>query len=386
MGIFGFQFCPEENHPELGCAGGFGTRLLQKGFGATVCGGPFIVCWFGTARLEVCEPCPEPSGGGPGPGGPGPGPGPGPGGPGPGPQPGPGGMGGGMMGMGPAVATRLVVTTDKDSYKAGETIYVNVKTYRGKKFFNRYNGVLAIHANDDTGVYPLTVMITNGIGNFTATFCKPGLSHRIKVGDGVLIGKTDKFRIIPGDVVGFDVQYLRPPDEPATIEACKILTITVCAKDGCGNIVKNFVGLVNFSSTDLNATLPIPINFKKGFQGCSQRTMTFTTVGSQILTATSADNPTLTGTMPMLVVHNVIRKFIVKRVGGQVCISASDRCGNTITEYVGTAVITTTVSGIPSSYTFMVSDFGTKCFTTPSNGNVLAIDNINCEIRGSGIV
>ena len=199
-----------------------------------------------------------------------------------------------------------------------------------------------------------------------------------------MTGTSKRFQVAVGDAVKLTVDLIRQPNAPLEVLACQTFTIQVCAKDTCNNIVKSFQGLVNFTSTDIYATLPTPITFDKLFNGCTQRTMAFTTAGSQSITATLASNPSINGSLPILVDHNVINKFKITRVGNQLCIYAADKCGNTITSYLGTIDIIDPLTGMPSSYTFTSGDNGVKCFTVSGTGTITVIDHHNCLIRGGG--
>jgi hypothetical protein len=68
-------------------------------------------------------------------------------------------------------------------------------------------------------------------------------------------------------------------------------SFTVAAVDQYNNLLSNFTGTVQFSSSDANATLPAAYPFTAADQGVHTFTATLQTGGSQTITATGPVNP-----------------------------------------------------------------------------------------------
>jgi hypothetical protein len=71
--------------------------------------------------------------------------------------------------------------------------------------------------------------------------------------------------------------------------------VTVTAYDAYGNVATGYLGTVTFSSTDQAAGLPGDYTFQPGDQGSQSVRVTLMTPGTQRVTVTDTDNPSLTG-------------------------------------------------------------------------------------------
>lgn len=93
------------------------------------------------------------------------------------------------------------------------------------------------------------------------------------------------------------VSYLKIENLPETVKVNQTLNFAVSAYDTNGNIASNYTGLVRFSSTDSNATLPNDYQFEASDQG----THTFSlglnlrSTGSQTVTVTDISNFDISG-------------------------------------------------------------------------------------------
>ena len=88
-------------------------------------------------------------------------------------------------------------------------------------------------------------------------------------------------------------------------------TVTVTAKDAYGNTDTAYVGTIQFTSTDVMASLPSAYPFVGGDAGAHTFTngVTLNTLGLQSITATDMAAPTVTGTQSAITVWNPPTSF-----------------------------------------------------------------------------
>ena len=83
---------------------------------------------------------------------------------------------------------------------------------------------------------------------------------------------------------------------PSTATLGNAVAVTVKAVDGSGSTVTGYTGTVGFTSTDGTATLPTTYTFVAADNGIHTFNVTYNTAGTQTVTATDANDNTLTGT------------------------------------------------------------------------------------------
>ncbi len=147
---------------------------------------------------------------------------------------------------------------------------------------------------------------------------------------------------------------------------------TIAAIDAFGNPVPTFVDKVHFSSSDLQATLPADYTFVAADHGTHQFSMTPATVGTQTLSVTDMSVGSVTAAQASIVVSaNPASKFGLTMPTGMAAgaavslvVKVYDAEGNAVTNYTGTIHITSTdpKANLPSDYTFVASDHGSKTF------------------------
>jgi hypothetical protein len=128
---------------------------------------------------------------------------------------------------------------------------------------------------------------------------------------------------------------------PSPTSAGAAHTIIVTAKDQYGNTATGYVGVVHFTSTDLQATLPADALLTNGIGLFS---VALKTAGTQSVTATDALTATLTGTQSGITVNpSVAAAFIIAApatvapgVPFSFTVTAVDAYGNVATGYNGT--------------------------------------------------
>jgi autotransporter-associated beta strand protein len=155
-------------------------------------------------------------------------------------------------------------------------------------------------------------------------------------------------------------------------------TVTVTAKDPNGNTATAYIGTVHFTSTDPLAVLPSNYTFLPSDNGTHTFSVTLKTAGAQAVTATDTAVGTATGTQsgitvtPASATTLAVSGFPASKTAGiadTVTVTAKDAYGNTATGYSGTVHFTSSdgAANLPSDYTFVPGDNGTKTFSVTLN-------------------
>jgi len=131
---------------------------------------------------------------------------------------------------------------------------------------------------------------------------------------------------------------------PRTVTAGSTQSFTVTAEDSYGNVTPAYNGTVHFSSTDIQAGLPLDITLTNG-SGTFQATLK--TAGPQSLTATDTANKILTGSesnitvLPAATSHLVVAGFPTPVTAGSshsFTVTAEDPYGNPTSDNVALVV------------------------------------------------
>lgn len=195
---------------------------------------------------------------------------------------------------------------------------------------------------------------------------------------------------------------------PATATAGTAFNLTVKALDFAGNPATLYRGTVHLSSSDFNAGVVLPANYK--FTSADNGTHLFTagvslaTVGSRTIAASDTQAGVLTGTSSGIAVGpGAASTFILSGPSavppGQafdVTVSAFDRFGNAATTYRGTVHFTTSDGGagstVPANYAFSSGDNSVHTFTagftlaTAGVQTITATDTVTSSITGNTTV
>jgi hypothetical protein len=201
-----------------------------------------------------------------------------------------------------------------------------------------YRGLLHFSSSDPGATLPANqFMPQGGTGTFTVALSATG-SQTVTVSDvymPALTGASGPIAVAsPGAshlVVG----------TPASSTAGGPVTISVAAKDAYGNTVPTYSGLVHFTSTDAQASLPPDQFFPAG--GVGTFTAVLKTAGAQTISATDAYLPVLTGTSSAVAVsangasHLIFGAPSSATAGASFgfTLTAKDAYGNTVPTYTG---------------------------------------------------
>jgi hypothetical protein len=144
---------------------------------------------------------------------------------------------------------------------------------------------------------------TNGVASFTG--CEidtAGTGYELRATDGALTAAdSSPFTVSAGPATHFSISA------PATATAGAPFTVTVTALDADANTATGYLGTVNFTSSDVAASVPASYTFVAGDNGVHTFSsgVTLVTAGSQTITATDSVTPSTTGTSGPITVSAV---------------------------------------------------------------------------------
>ncbi|MEI6608062.1 MAG: autotransporter-associated beta strand repeat-containing protein, partial [Verrucomicrobiota bacterium] len=162
---------------------------------------------------------------------------------------------------------------------------------------------------------------------------------------------------------------------PGSLTAGVAGSVTVMAQAANGNIITTYTGTVHFTSSDLQAGLPVDYTFVPGDNGIHTFTsdVTLKTAGTQSITATDTVTA-ITGTQSGMTVGCAAATILTASgfpspewvgTAGSVTLSAHDAYGNIATGYTGTVHFTSSdlAATLPFNYTFVSADNGVHNFS-----------------------
>ena len=275
------------------------------------------------------------------------------------------------------------------SASAGEIISVTV-TARDS-FGNTatsYSGTVQISSTDGSADLPPDGTLTGGTGAFLVTLKTVG-NQRVSATDTVtasINGTSNTVAVSAAAATHFDVSI------PPNVTAGNPILISVTARDVFNNVATSYAGLVHFSSTDSQASLPPDSTLASGvgfFAG------TLKTTGSHTITATDTSTPSINGTSNTVPVDAAaVHHFQVEApptavtgVSFDFDVFAEDEFNNTALTYTGTVQFTSNDPAalfVPTSST-LTGGIGTFSVTLNTAGDrtITATDSTTASLTGT---
>jgi hypothetical protein len=281
---------------------------------------------------------------------------------------------------------------------AAQSFTVAVKDAFGNLTTN-YTGTVTFSSSDVQAGLPASYTFTAadaGVHSFTATLKTAGTqsitvkdaSNATAIGSQTGISVSAASTVASIAVAGF----------PATT-AGAAKTFTVTARDAFGNVCTNYMGTVNFSSSDAQAGLPASYTFTATDAGVHTFTATLKTAGTQSITVKDAIDGTLLGTQAGIsVTAAAAARFsisaptsVTQGVGFKFTVTVLDAYGNVCTGYRGKVHLSSTdAKSGTSDYTFSSKDNGVATFSYTFNTlglQTLSItDTTNSSVTSSATV
>ncbi len=135
-----------------------------------------------------------------------------------------------------------------------------------------------------------TVTPANGVATFNISVDKGGQYTLVASAPGLTSTISTTFNIETSKAQGFFINGLAND-----VSAGQPVSVIVTAYDPDGSVSQNYLGTVQFQSSDDQAVLPTAYTFTPGDQGSHSFTITFKTTGSQSLKVVDTQKPSLAG-------------------------------------------------------------------------------------------
>jgi hypothetical protein len=155
---------------------------------------------------------------------------------------------------------------------------------------------------------------------------------------------------------------------PASATAGTTVSVTVTAQDAAGNVILDYPGTVQFSSSDQQAGLPASYTFTAADLGSHTFAVTLKTAGAQTITATagSASGPATVQVTPAAAASFAVSGPGATTAGAglSVTVTVKDAYGNTVIGYGGTVQLSSSDPQVGqfASYPFSAADQGSQTF------------------------
>ena len=237
----------------------------------------------------------------------------------------------------------------------------------------------------DAGVKVLTANLkTAGTQSLTATDTKIA----------VITGKQSGIVVTPAKA-----SQLFTTGFPVATIAGVAGDVTVTLKDAFNNIATGYTGTVAFTSTDVQAGLPVNYTFISTDAGVRTFAsgVSLKTAGTQSITSTDTLDGTITGTQSgILVIPAKASQLFasgypnsVAGIAGNLTVTLKDAFNNIATGYTGIVQITSSdiQAGLPANYAFTTTDAGVKVLSanlkTAGSQTLSGTDTVDVTIVGT---
>jgi hypothetical protein len=265
-----------------------------------------------------------------------------------------------------------------------------------------YSGTVAFTSSDSQAALPSQAILSSGIGTFGAILRTAG-NQSLTASDTAngVTPDTGTITVTPAAASQFAVTATLPvypgiTSGPSSFASTGIpLVFTVTALDPFGNLVPNYAGTVQFSSSDSAALLPASGNLTNGVGAF---TATLETPGNQLLIATDSISPSVSGAKSIVTRGLVVTSFTPTPSGFVVTFNKPFAAGlvNTYTSattpddvMLATASSQVSVHGSalfnspsgPTSLTFVKTDLANAAGTFNPSSGLLSAGNYTVTLR-----
>ena len=273
-----------------------------------------------------------------------------------------------------AAAKTLKVTAFPATETAGVANQVTVTAYDAYgNLATAYVGTVAFSSTDGHAVLPADFTFTGsdaGTHTFSVTLETAGTQSITATDEAnaTITGSESNITIKAAAAKTLTVSAF-----PATDTAGVAENVVVTALDAFGNVATGYVGTVAFSSSDSRAIVPGDFTFNGADAGTRTFSVTLETAGSQSITVTDSNTPSIIGSESNIVVQAAAAKTLTisgfpatttAGTANDVVVTAYDLYGNVATGYVGTVALTSTDAQavLPANFTFTALDAGSHSF------------------------
>jgi hypothetical protein len=185
---------------------------------------------------------------------------------------------------------------------------------------------------------------------------------------------------------------------PASASSGGPFSVTVTAENGLGQIVPNYTGTIQFSSSDQTASLPASYAFTAGDAGAHTFTnaVTLFKSGNQTVTVADTINAPGRGTATVTVSAGTVSQLVVTAPAAETAgsafvftVTAEDNANNVVPSYTGTVQFASSdgLAALPGSYAFTTGNLGVASFAavlyTAGSQTLTATDVANSSLTSS---
>jgi hypothetical protein len=249
-----------------------------------------------------------------------------------------------------------------------------------------YSGTVHFTSSDGNPSLPSDVTLVNGIGTFSATLTTAS-SQTITAtdqADNSITGASNSIAVNAAAATHFAMSA------PSSATAGTAFNFTVTAQDQFKNTDTSYGGIVHYTSSDGNASLPADSTLTNGTGTFSA---TLTTAGSQTITSTDTVNSSITGTSNAISVSSAAATHFAVSAPSSVTeggafnftVTAQDQFNNTATGYGGTVHYTSsdTTAFLPVNST-LTNGTGTfsAALNEESSQTITATDTVMSGVTG----
>lgn len=307
----------------------------------------------------------------------------------------------------PGWGARFTATALNTNVTAGQTQTTTLTVYDAYSNVSTvYTGWVIVRSADDPRVYSYVnfTAADAGVKQIPVTLFKAGVQS-VTISDLYNPGVTTTqlgINVAPAAAVGISVTPIQ-----STV-AGVAQSVTVIGRDAYGNVAPDYRGTVTFTSTDTLASLPADYTFTEADAGSHTFSLTMKTASNQDVTVQDTTtqvvlgyyqtNPYIYFQQNILVTPAELSTFTFKGASSSnveagsavdLTVSATDAFGNTITDYTGTVLLSSTdsQSNLPVSYTFTGADAGEHVFSvvlkTAGSQTITLTDSANSAVAAS---
>jgi hypothetical protein len=249
-----------------------------------------------------------------------------------------------------------------------------------------YSGTVHFTSSDGEAVLPADATLTNGTGTFPVTLKTAG-PQTITGTDTVTASTTGSGSTTVSPAAASDFSVSAPPSTTAGSG----FDFTVTAHDPYGNTVTDYAGVVHFTSSDDEATVPADSALTNGTGTFSA---TLETAGSQTITATEAITQSITGSSGAIDVAAASADHLElsvptaasKGIPIDFTVTAVDQFGNTDPTYSGLVHLTSSdgAATLPPDTTLVDGTISLAAtFHTTGNQTLTGTDTVTASITGT---
>jgi len=285
-----------------------------------------------------------------------------------------------------AMATHYVVSL-RAGTTVGAPVWVQlVASDDQNHFVSNYSGTADLVSSDASATLPASVTFHNGHAEFQVTFATQGQQTVTATNSADMsLSGTGATHVAMSAVATHLVLYM-----PTGSTIGKPVTVRVVAEDAQNDLVSNYSGTANLSSSDPSAQLPASVTFEHGYASFQ---VIFATQGQQTVTTTDNLDSSINGaTTTSVAAQAVASHFVVYLSQGvatgvplTVQVAAEDAENNFVSNYTGTAnLIGSDASAtLPATVTFQNGHANFQMtFATPGQQTVTATDSVDASLTG----